>query len=76
MSEREHERSVQLALRTDAELGKLFSRLGTRQAPRGRVLTAYRQARRTWGMLGKPAQDVIHNLVDNLPGLPQKETKR
>ena len=46
MSEREHERSVQLALRTDAELGKLFSRLGTRQAPRGRVLTAYRQARR------------------------------
>ncbi|MEZ4558725.1 MAG: hypothetical protein R3A10_08055 [Caldilineaceae bacterium] len=46
MSEREHERAVQLALRTDAELAKLFNRLGTRQAPRGRVLTAYRQARR------------------------------
>lgn len=46
MSEREHERSVQQALRTERELRLLFDRLGNRAHPRGRVLSAYRQARR------------------------------
>ena len=46
MSEREHERAVQQALRTNRDLKLLFNRLGNREHPRGRVLSAYRQARR------------------------------
>lgn len=38
--------SIQAALRTNRELGKLFARLGTAEHPRGKVLVAYRNARR------------------------------
>jgi hypothetical protein len=46
MSVREHERAAALALVSNEELRRLVNRLGTREAPNGRVLTAYRQARR------------------------------
>lgn len=46
MALNEHKRAVSLALRTNDELGKLINRMGTKAAPRGRVLSAYRQARR------------------------------
>ena len=42
----EHERAVRLALQSGDELKRLVNRLGTSEAPRGRVLSAYRQARR------------------------------
>lgn len=38
--------SIQAALRTNRELGKLFAKLGTAEHPRGKVLVAYRNARR------------------------------
>ena len=38
--------SIQAALRTNRELGKLFAKLGTVEHPRGKVLVAYRNARR------------------------------
>lgn len=38
--------SIQAALRTNHELGKLFAKLGTAEHPRGKVLMAYRNARR------------------------------
>jgi len=38
--------SIQAALRINRELSKLFARLGTAEHPRGRVLVAYRNARR------------------------------
>ena len=38
--------SINAALRTNRELGKLFARLGTAEYPRGKVLVAYRNARR------------------------------
>lgn len=41
-----HERSVQLALRSNDYLLTLFNRLGNTAAPNGKVLSAYRQARR------------------------------
>lgn len=40
-----------------------------------RVMQAYRQARRTWGMLGTPAQQVVKGMVESLPGLPARETR-
>lgn len=46
MSTQEHAAAVRLALKTNRELKTLFNRLGTSEAPRGRVLTAFRQARR------------------------------
>jgi hypothetical protein len=42
----EHERAVRLALESGDELKVLVNQLGTSEAPRGRVLSAYRQARR------------------------------
>ena len=41
-----HERAVQLALRSNAALKTITNQMGTTEAPRGRVLSAYRQARR------------------------------
>jgi hypothetical protein len=41
-----HARSVQLALRSNAALKTITNQMGTTDAPRGRVLSAYRQARR------------------------------
>ncbi len=41
-----HVRSTQLALRSNAALKTLTNQLGSLDAPRGRVLSAYRQARR------------------------------
>jgi len=38
--------SISAALRTNRELGKLFAKLGTAAHPRGKVLVAYRSARR------------------------------
>jgi hypothetical protein len=38
--------SIKAALRTNRELGKLFAKLGTAEHPRGKVLVAYRNARR------------------------------
>lgn len=46
MAQNEHERAVKEALRTTETLRALFGRLGTAEHPRGRVLAAYRQARR------------------------------
>lgn len=48
--------SIQAALRTNRELGKLFAKLGTAKHPRGKVLMAYRNARRALGdVLGRQA---------------------
>ncbi len=41
-----HDRAVALALRTSNELKRLFNRLGNVDHPNGRILAAYRQARR------------------------------
>lgn len=41
----EHEAAIKHALRADADIKKLFARMGTADNPRGRVLTAYRAAR-------------------------------
>lgn len=41
-----HQIAVNAALKTNNELARLFAKLGTEEAPRGRVLTAYRVARR------------------------------
>ncbi|MCO5182193.1 MAG: phage head morphogenesis protein [Candidatus Promineofilum sp.] len=46
MSEQEHAQALRIAGRTDRELARLFAGLGSARHPRGRVLTAYRQARR------------------------------
>jgi hypothetical protein len=46
MAQDEHERAVKEALRTSELFKTLIGRLGTRQHPRGRILTAYRNARR------------------------------
>ena len=46
MSEQEHAQALRIAGRTDRELAQLFAGLGSARHPRGRVLTAYRQARR------------------------------
>lgn len=46
MSEQEHAQAIRIASSTDRELSRLFARLGTSRHPRGRILTAYRQARR------------------------------
>ncbi len=46
MSAGEHARAVRQAERTERELKLLFARLGSKQHPRGRILTAYRVARR------------------------------
>ncbi len=42
----DHEWAVRLALKSADEMGRLFNALGTTEAPRGRVLSSYRQARR------------------------------
>jgi len=46
VAEAEHERAVKEAERTGEKLRVLIGKLGTQQHPRGRILTAYRQARR------------------------------
>lgn len=46
MAQGEHEQAVRVALRSGDELKRLINRLGTQEAPRGRILMAYRQARR------------------------------
>jgi len=46
VSEQEHAQAIRIASATDRELSRLFARLGTSRHPRGRILTAYRQARR------------------------------
>ncbi|MBP8294312.1 MAG: hypothetical protein KAX65_16160, partial [Caldilineaceae bacterium] len=46
MAQGEHEQAVRVALRSGDELKRLIDRLGTQDAPRGRILAAYRQARR------------------------------
>lgn len=43
----DHERAAILAVRTSAELKRLFGRLGTKEHPRGRIPSAYRAARRS-----------------------------
>ena len=60
-----HAAAVRVARRTTRELGRLFNRLGTRQAPRGRVLVAYRVARRA--LAGKLTDPVA--LIDVLDEL-------
>jgi len=47
MSEAQHRRAVGLALRAGDDLATLFNKLGTAEHPRGLVLTAYRNARRS-----------------------------
>src|SRR5574341_1423346 len=46
---REHQRAVDQALRTGDALEKLFDRMGHVDAPRGRILSSYRVARRALG---------------------------
>ena len=46
MARSQHERAVREAVRTSAELKRLFNRLGNAEHPRGRILSAYRTARR------------------------------
>lgn len=55
MAEQQHERVAKEAVRTSAELKTLFGRVGTARHPRGRVISAYRLARRALaGTLGSP----------------------
>lgn len=59
-----HEASVRQALRTAVELRRLFDRMGNTEHPRGRILSAYRQARRamaTAASLGE-VQRVLQDL--------------
>lgn len=42
----DHERAVKLALKSNDEMARLFDKMGNADAPRGRILSAYRQARR------------------------------
>jgi len=66
--------SIRAALRTNRELGKLFARLGTAEHPRGKVLVAYRNARRALrDVLRRPgpmmtleAREVIAGLKDSV----------
>lgn len=74
--------SIQAALRTNRELGKLFAKLGTAEHPRGAVLVAYRNARRAlrdalrqrrsaieigaWLGAYHEAQEVMRGLKDNV----------
>lgn len=46
MAQGEHEQAVRAALRAGDELKRLIDRLGNQEHPRGRMLSAYRQARR------------------------------
>lgn len=64
MTLREHERVVGLAVGANEEMRRLVNRLGTRETPNGRVLTAYRQARRAMGQATTPGAvaDVVHEL--------------
>lgn len=63
----EHERAVAAALAANGEIGKLFDQLGTLQEPSGRVLAAYRQARRALkGNEAKPA--VVRQVLADLRG--------
>lgn len=65
MASREHERAVQLALRTGSELKKLFDQMGNVRHPNGRLLSAYRQARRA--MKGKITDRVaMAQIIDEL----------
>lgn len=45
MTTRQHERAVSHALKANNDLGALFARMGHSEAPRGRVMAAYRTAR-------------------------------
>lgn len=55
MTTAQHQQAVQAALKSVDALGALFARLGTADHPRGRVLSAYRQARRALaGDLNRP----------------------
>lgn len=46
MAQNEHEQAVRAALRAGDELKRLIDQLGNQAHPRGRMLSAYRQARR------------------------------
>ena len=54
MSVAEHRQAVRQALRSGEEMRRLINRLGTRETPNGRVLTAYRQARRAMAQAATP----------------------
>lgn len=63
------ERSIVLALRANDDLERLFAQVGTREHPRGRIVTVYRNARRAmqatyrggvWDVFA--VQDVLSNL--------------
>lgn len=41
-----HERVIKAALKTNADIHKLFGKIGTREHPRGAIINAYRQARK------------------------------
>lgn len=66
--------SINAALRTNRELGKLFAKLGTAEHPRGKVLVAYRNARRALrDVLRRPgltmtleAREVMTGLKDSV----------
>jgi len=45
MTLRQHERAIEHALRAGDDLGALFDRMGHSDAPRGRIVAAYRAAR-------------------------------
>ena len=62
MARSQHERAVRQAARTSAELKKLFNKLGNAEHPRGRILSAYRQARRAM----KPDLDNLFIVRDTL----------
>lgn len=65
MASREHERAVKLALRTGRELKKLFDQMGNVRHPNGRLLSAYRQARRA--LRGKITDRVaVAQIIDEL----------
>lgn len=66
-----HERAVAAALDADNELRRLFAQMGNTEHPRGRILRAYRQARRAMGQQSTPAVvvDILTELRATLAGV-------
>lgn len=59
-------RSIDDAVRTNRELGKLFSRAGGESHPRGQVTTAYRLALRA--IKADPSPESVREITQNLKG--------
>ena len=75
MGEREHRAAVRAAVAASRGLEGVFGRMGTVEHPRGRVLGAYRNARRALGdVWGRGAVGLRWEVEEVLAGLRQEVT--